>query len=212
MSRQSLSLWIGITVLLLVWAGPLPQRASAQFSAHMSMHVLVVALAAPLIACGLAGSRLDFARLGPSLASPLLVSALDLIVIWAFHAPRIHHASQHWPAVMVLEQGAFLLCGLAVWFSAFGGAPRIPGHRERIAAGVAGLLLTSMHMSLLGALLAVAPRPLYAHDLLCGPTASSALQDQELGGVLMLAAGGSSYLLGALLLLGRLLRRPVPVS
>ena len=67
------------------------------------------------------------------------------------------------------------------------------------ATGVAALLLTSMHMTLLGALLALAPRPLYH-------THAAALADQQLGGALMLAVGGAVYLGGGLLLAATLVR------
>jgi putative membrane protein len=57
-----------------------------------------------------------------------------------------------------------------------------------------------MHMTLLGALLALAPRPLYhAH-------ASAALADQQLGGALMLTVGGVVYLGGGLVLATTLIR------
>ena len=62
------------------------------------------------------------------------------------------------------------------------------------------LLLTSMHMTLFGALLALTPRPLYDH---AGHFASPApLEDQHLGGAIMLLVGGLSYLAGGLWLTG----------
>jgi putative membrane protein len=71
-----------------------------------------------------------------------------------------------------------------------------------------GLLLTSMHMTLLGALLALSPRPLYPH--LHGAAGLTPLADQQLGGAIMLLVGGVSYLLGGLALTVGLLRgRPV---
>ena len=63
-------------------------------------------------------------------------------------------------------------------------------------AGLAGLLLTSMHMTLLGALLALTPRPLY-HNV-AGLTGVTTIQDQHLGGAAMLLIGGVSYLAGAI--------------
>ena len=59
------------------------------------------------------------------------------------------------------------------------------------------MLLTSMHMTLLGALLALPPRPLYAHHMLHGKL--SPLEDQHLGGAIMLVIGGCVYLAGGLL-------------
>lgn len=193
----------GLAVLAAVWIGPLPEWSRQSFASHMLMHMGVVAVAAPLVAAGLARSRFDPARRWPSWFAPMAASALEFMVVWAWHAPALHHAARHVPGLLVLEQGSFLLVGLLVWIAAFGGDPA--RQRDRAAAGVAGLLVTSMHMTLLGVLLALASRPLYGgHQVaLFGMTP---LQDQHLGGVLMLVFGGVSYLLGALVLLAGLLR------
>ena len=67
-----------------------------------------------------------------------------------------------------------------------------------------GLLLTSMHMTLLGALLALTPRPLYAHAE--GVFGLTSIDDQHLGGAIMLAVGGVSNLAGGLWLMAGLMR------
>jgi putative membrane protein len=62
-----------------------------------------------------------------------------------------------------------------------------------------------MHMTLLGALLALTPRPLY-HDAV-GISALTPIQDQHLGGAIMLLIGGLSYLAGGLWIMAGLLRQ-----
>ena len=193
----------GAAVLGAAWFGPLPAAAGRSFAAHMLMHMAVVAIAAPLLAAGIAGSRADPARRWPAAFAPAPASALEFVVVWAWHAPALHHAARAATGVLVLEQASFLAVGLGLWLSAFGGGAA--RRRERAAAGVGGLLLTSMHMTLLGVLLALAPRALYVHVAAAGATA---LGDQQLGGVLMLALGGTAYLAGALWLLAGLLRDP----
>lgn len=185
---------LGFVTLAALWLGPLPQLARRVFFAHMTMHMGVVALAAPLLALGIAGGRLDPVRRAPRFFSPVPLSVLELVVVWAWHAPELHYAARNAPAGFVAEQGTFLLSGLLVWLSAFGG--ETPRERGRTAAGVIGLLLTSMHMTLLGALLALAPRPLYAHG--AGVSWLTPLEDQHLGGAIMLLVGGIAYLLGGL--------------
>jgi putative membrane protein len=192
----------GLLGLAAVWLGPLPQLARQAFWAHMTMHMGVVAVAAPLLAVGVAGGRLDPARKVPRLFAPIPASVLELVLVWAWHAPALHHAARHGTVGLAAEQGTFLLAGLLLWLSAFGGDVRRSGPRR--AAGVVGLLLTSMHMTLLGALLALTPRPLYAHT--GGGAGLTPLQDQHLGGVIMLLVGGLSYLLGGLWLTAGLLR------
>jgi putative membrane protein len=195
----------GLLMLAAVWLGPLPQLARQAFCAHMVMHMGVVAMAAPLLALGVAGRRLDPARQAPRLFAPIPASIVELVVVWAWHTPALHHAARHGTAGLVAEQGMFLLAGLFVWLSAFGGDSVRRGNRT--AAGIVGLLLTSMHLTLLGALLALAPRPLYSHDN--GFSGFTPLEDQHLGGAIMLLVGGVSYLLGGLWLTVGLLRGAV---
>ena len=197
----------GCLTLFAAWCGPLPQLARWAFWAHMTMHMGVVAVAAPLVALGVAGGRLDPVRQAPRLFAPLSASALELIVVWAWHTPALHYAARHSLAGLVAEQGMFLLTGLLVWLSAFGG--HTWQRSNRTAAGIVGLLLTAMHMTLLGALLALTSRPLYAHAEVFTGAGLTPLEDQHLGGAIMLLVGGVSYLCGGLWLTVELLRAPV---
>lgn len=199
------SLTLGLFTLASVWLAPLQRVVPGAFSAHMTMHMGVVAVAAPLIAYGVAGGRFDPVRRAPALFSPIPASIVELLVVWAWHAPALHHAARHSSLAFFVEQSSFLLSGLFVWLSAFGGAAS--ERASRGAAGVVALLLTSMHMTLLGALLALPPRPLYDHPSHAGHTVLSAVDDQHLGGAIMLCVGGAAYLVGGLWLTAQLLRR-----
>jgi putative membrane protein len=191
---------LGLATLGFAWMGPLPEWSGTAFFAHMSLHMLVVAVAAPLIALGVAGTAFDPVARAPRLFAPVPASVLELIVVWTWHAPGLHHWARHHAAGMAMEQGMFLVSGLLLWISALGGRPS----ERRAAAGVIGLLLTSMHMTLLGALLALSPRPLYAHAQ--GAAGLTAMEDQHLGGAIMLAVGGIVYFAGGLGLTAHLLK------
>ncbi|HEU4520741.1 MAG TPA: cytochrome c oxidase assembly protein [Thermoanaerobaculia bacterium] len=193
----------GVVLLAALWLGPLPALAASSFSAHMTLHMGVVAVAAPLLTAGIAGRRFDPVRRAPGLFSPVPASIVELVVVWAWHAPALHHAARHTAGVMVVEQSMFLLAGVFVWLSAFGGGSELRGNR--LGAGIVALLLTSMHMTLLGALLALTPRPLYAHAAVAAG-ALTPLGDQHLGGAIMLLVGGAAYLAGGLWLTARLLQ------
>lgn len=184
----------GVLVLAALWLGPLPRLAQQAFWAHMTLHMGVVAVAAPLLAFALAGSRHDPVRRYPSLFPAVPLSLAELLVVWAWHAPALHHAARHTAGGFAAEQASFLAAGVLVWLAAFGGGNA--QRSARSAAGVAALLLTSMHMTLLGALLALAPRPLYQHPGI--DCALSPLDDQHLGGAIMLVTGGVAYLAGGL--------------
>lgn len=197
-------LGLGILTLAVVWLGPLPQLAPRRFSAHMTMHMGVVAVAAPLLALGIAGGRHDPVRKAPALFSAIPASVLELLVVWAWHTPALHHAARASVAGLIAEQSMFFASGLLVWMSAFGGEDN---RGNRAAAGVVALLITSMHMTLLGALIALSPRPLYVHATALAAT-HTPLQEQHLGGVIMLLVGGISYLAGGLSLTAGLVRTP----
>ncbi|HEX7047678.1 MAG TPA: cytochrome c oxidase assembly protein [Gammaproteobacteria bacterium] len=203
--------WIlvaGLGILAAAWLGPLPELSRQLFSAHMSLHVTVIAIAAPLLALGIAGHRLDPVRHAPKIFSPIPASIFELVVVWAWHAPALHHLARESVAILIVEQMSFLAVGFLVWMSALGGS-RIQ-QRERAIASVSGLLLTSMHMTLLGVLLALANRPLYVHGSLLHdgalPFTLTPLQDQHFGGVIMLFFGGAVYLIGVLYRVSGLLK------
>lgn len=167
-------------------------------------HMVVVAIASPLFALGFAGSRADPAVRAPRIFVAIPASMVELVLVWAWHAPALHQAARHRPAVFALEQGTFLLAGFFLWASALGGGDDL--RRARATGSVTALLLTAMHMTLLGALLALTPRVLYEH---ASPSMSlPPLLDQQLGGVIMLLGGGVAYLTGGLLLTASVLRSP----
>lgn len=196
---KTLALLAGLAILALVWGGPLPGMAAHSFTAHMTMHMSVVALAAPLIAAGIASTRFDPTGRLPLLFSPLLAAMLEFVVVWGWHLPALHGAARAGGLLFVVEQGSFLTVGLLLWLSCLSRAAG--GGVAGALLGTLGLLVTSMHMTLLGALIAFAGRPLYGH--LHGGYTGAVVADQQMGGVIMLFAGGAVYLAGGLFLMAR---------
>jgi putative membrane protein len=200
----------GALVLALAWLSPWERARPGPFTAHKVAHLGGVAVAAPVLALGIAGLAWDPVRHMPWVFSPVLLSALELIVVWGWHTPQLHHPARASTSLRALEQGSFLLAALLLWLSVLGGDPR--RRMERRATGVLALLLTSMHMTLLGALLALPPRPLYEMPG-AGVSLPSALTDQHVGGALMIAVGAVVYLAGGLALtLGLLAGRGAPAA
>jgi putative membrane protein len=214
-----IALALGLGTLAVAWLGLIPAFVPGPFSAHMALHMAVVAIAAPLLALGLATSRLDPVRRVPALMSAVPASIVELVVVWGWHTPALHHAARHSALAFTLEQGSFLSSALWLWCSALGGAPAERG--ERRGAGILALLLTSMHMTLLGALLALPPRVLYvhgpehgahgAHDRDAAEAAGRLrpLDDQHLGGAIMIVLGGAAYMAGGLWLATGLVRERI---
>lgn len=185
----------GLAVLALLWGGPLSALSSHRFSAHMALHMGVVAVAAPFLAISLSGRW-------RSPLSPLAAAMIEFAVVWIWHAPALHGAARQTGGIFMLEQASFLGAGLLLWLACLG-----PG-RERSLLGALALLLTSMHMTLLGALLAFAGRPLYGHAGHDGAIADR-LADQQMGAVIMLLIGGAIYLAGGVVLTARVVLAPI---
>ena len=191
---------LGLGALFGAW---LLAAAGAGMTGHMAAHMAAVAVAAPLVAYGIAGSRADPATCWPAVVTPLAMSLVELVVVWGWHLPAARAFAASSAVGLVLEQAMFFAAGLLLWSACLGA--REVANSARRAVGVGALLLTTMHMTLLGVLIALAPRPLFeghGHSLLgLDPQA-----DQQAAGVVMLIVGGGSYLLGGLLLLAGMLR------
>ena len=173
---------LGGALVLALWTLPLAAWLGA-FEAHMLRHALLVAVVPPLLVPILP------ARLAP----PVLPAALlDFAVAWGWHLPGAHLAAVLSPGWRVLEQGSFLLAGLAVWWGAMAARP---------LAGTGGLLVTSIHMTMLGAAITLAPRVLYPY---CD------LPAQGRGAILMLAVVTPAYLIGGVALARRALMDEAP--
>jgi putative membrane protein len=183
---RSAVIGVGTAVLLLAWFSPSPAPLW-QFADHMVRHMGVVAIAAPLLALGIRGAAM------PAIP-PLIATLLEFATVWGWHLPAAHVAAQTFPAWFAAEQASFLVAGLVLWLAVL--------HQGRPLAGAGGMLLTSMHMTLLGALLILAARPLYPSAICGGPA------DQQLGGMIMLGLGTPIYLLVGLILTARALGEP----
>jgi putative membrane protein len=179
--------------------------AGAGMTGHMVAHMAAMAVASPLIAYGIAGTRADPAANLPLIVVPLPMSLVDLLVVWGWHLPAARALAAERAGGLLLEQAMFLAAGLLLWSACLG--TRDARSSARRGAGVIALLFTTMHMTLLGALIALAPRILFGSaGFTCLGVTLSPLVDQQLGGVVMLLVGAGSYLLGGLALLSRLLR------
>ncbi len=196
---KTISLMAALMLIVVLWGGILPFADRSSFTIHMIVHMGVVACAAPLIAVGLSGSRFDLPSRWPWF-SPILASIIELVAVWVWHIPALRALSESSGVVAGVEQVTFLLAGLMLWLSCLGGLET--GRDGRRLAGAVGLLFTSMHMTLLGALLALSPRALYGTvEVTCFGIPLSPVVDQQAGGVIMLLVGAAVYLAGGVSLL-----------
>lgn len=200
LDRRAWPLTLGFVILAGLWLGPLPAMSRTAFSAHMLLHLGVMVLAAPLLAIGLVRLGVCLDRVSGLRTWMVVFFALEMVVVWGWHAPALHEAAARHVAVFVVQQFSFLTVGLAVWLLGFATL-----RRDAMATAILGFALTSMHMTMLGVLLTMTPRLIYPADLCLGAFGFEQLEDQRFGGVLMAAWGGLGYMLGGVVLGCRLL-------
>jgi len=172
-----------MAVLVVIFISPLCALATALFSARVLHHVLLVAVAAPVLLLAL--KVRPPAPHGGSLTMPFIAHT---ILLWMWHAPgpyawALSGTGPYW--IMELT-----LLGSALWLWRGLLAPgRNPGVVLATAIG------TIMQMGFLGAILTFAKTPLYAaHLATTGPFGLSAVADQQLAGLIMWMPAALPYI------------------
>lgn len=211
--------WLTLVVALV---SPLHALAETLFCAHMTQHTLLVSVAAPLLVLGrplppflwalplarrrwLGGwARRRGARAAwRGLTGVLPAFCIQAVVLWAWHAPALYDAAVESDVVHALEHATLLLSALLFWWSVLQVRERGFGR----GAGVLSTFATGVHSGALGALLALAARPLYpAYAATTRAWGLTPLEDQQLAGFIMWMPGGVPYLVAALALLGSWMR------
>ena len=188
---------LGWILLALTLVSPLCNLSVALFSARVGQHMILTLLAAPLVA-------LAFPRGTATQPMGLLGPTTGFAVaLWGWHLPAPYVATFASEAAYWTMQ--ISLTGCAVWLWAALRART--ADRPDVAALAA--LATAVQMGLLGALLTIAPRPLFVAVHTPGvtmPWGLSPLEDQQLGGLLMWVPGGLVFAAVCLAGMGRVLK------
>lgn len=201
---------IAISALLALKTGAV---ALGPLSAHMSAHILLMNVLAPLLVSTFLAWRPQTTThlFGSMLAAASLV---QIVMLWGAHIPTVLVGVITVPAAHALVQGTLFTIALWFWWAVFA-QPREQSWRSLFA-----LLITGKLFCLLGVLLVFAPRPLFqalamAH-VGAGHASVGALEDQQLAGLLMLSACPLSYVLAGIVIAARWLRaladRETPVG
>jgi putative membrane protein len=216
---QALSFAVGAAVLFVALISPLDPLGETLLSAHMVQHALLIAVAPLLLLFGKpglvfawalpAGWRRDFlgstawrslAKIGDALSRPLPAALLHALALWLWHAPAAFNAAVASNTVHALEHSAFLGTALLFWRAILDGRSS-----RRAGPALGASFATLIHGGLLGALITLAPYPLYAwYHRRTELWGLSALEDQQLAGLLMWVPMGIVYLAACLVLASRL--------
>lgn len=210
----------GLLTVVMALHAPIAFWSEAALSVHMVQHLILLLIAPPLLGAGAplfamlwalpAGWRRSLARpwrrarslrrAWDAVSQPLVVWALYAMVLWIWHIPTLYDAALQRPLVHDLQHLAFVGAAGLLWWVLLNPMGRLRLNR---GAGVLYVFTTSLHATALGVFITLSPTPWYGHYQTGSvPFGLTALEDQQLAGVLMWMPACLVYIaLAALLLL-----------
>jgi cytochrome c oxidase assembly factor CtaG len=205
---------VGWIALALALVSPLHALGGMLFSAHMTQHEILISVAAPLLVLGKPvipfvwafpeGGRKRLARWSHLrvvasawriLTAPAVAFGLHAIALWGWHLPGPYQATLTSDLAHSLQHTSFILTALLFWWTVLGSR----GGELSRGKSMLYLFATALHTGALGALLTFAPSLWYpAYATTTAAWGFTALEDQQLGGLIMWIPGGLAYLVATL--------------
>ena len=215
--------WAGWTILAIALLSPLHAVGEVLFAAHMMQHELLMLVAAPLLVLGrpmvpflwafplklrrVAAATLTtepFQLVWGSASRPFHAWWLHGVALWVWHVPVLYEATVTSSLVHAIQHLSFLVSALLFWWALV----RQPGARREYGLAAMYVFGTAVHSSILGALLTFAPSPWYpVYSTTTWAWGLTALEDQQLGGLIMWVPAGVVYTVAALILIALWLRQ-----
>jgi cytochrome c oxidase assembly factor CtaG len=209
----------GLASLFIALVSPVDAIGGALFSMHMTQHLLLIMVAAPLIVLGdpvtvtlwafpvrwrrrigLGFRRTRWLRAAwGALTLAPVAWTLHVVTLWLWHAPIFYEMALQSEPLHEFEHATFFLTALLFWWLLF--APH--GRRLNIGAKVAYLFAAMLQGTILGAVITFARHAWYWSYF--GTTKAwglTPLEDQQLAGLIMWIPAGLIYLAALLPLLG----------
>ena len=184
--KQASIFLLAITVLVFSWVWPLALYANQLFAIHMVQHLLSMNVAALLFASVLRRNEwLSF--------SLPLVATFQMVSLWMWHTPAVFIAS-HGNFQLDLLMKASLFAGALLFWIAI-----LDYRANSLWIRIFTLLITGKVFCLLGAVFVFTRRPLYPIHGDPGPW-MSAIEDQQLAGLVMVSACALTYVAAAIAL------------
>jgi putative membrane protein len=201
-------------VLALVW--PFDALGGTLFSGHMVQHMLLMVVAPPLLVLGRplapviwalpeswrphAGAITRRLRPGRFLTRPSVATLIQGVALWGWHAPAPFQAAMFDDAIHTAEHVTFMGSAVLFWWSIVHAGRDGP---QGYAAAAGWTLITVLHGGMLGALLTFAGKPLYpAYGDAAALWGMTALEDQQLAGLIMWVPTGMVHLAAGVWLIG----------
>ena len=191
----------GWAIGALTLVSPLCALSVSLFSARVVQHMILAALAAPLLMIGWpinARSSATTRGGGRGWIAAIVFAA----TFWFWHAPGAYAAT--FAGGLVYWMMHFTIIGSALWLW----AELVRNPASQFVDRLAAIAITTLQMSTLGAIVTFAPRPLYAvHALTTSAWGLTPLEDQQLGGAVMWIPAGAIFVATLLLSLAAVMRQ-----
>ena len=202
-ASQAANFGLGLFILWLALESPLDDLGDHYFFfAHMIQHLLLVLVVPVFALAGLPGwmvrpllAQRAVAAAARWLTRPLVAFGLFNVIFALAHIPTVYnYISTNEPAHAV-EHLIFVAVGLLLWWpvlSPLGEYPRLSYPLQMVY-----LFLQTLPCSLVAALITLSGSPLYAgYEQVRAISPISALQDQQIGGLIMWIGGTMYFFLG----------------
>ena len=211
--RRCASFIGGILALSVALVSPLDALSNILFSAHMTQHLILILVAAPLLVMsnfvvaifgvlprgwaqalghGLNQSQ-ALSRTWQVLSHPVSAWLLFAIPLWAWHAPTLYEAALQDETIHTLEHLGFLVTAMLFWWVLFKNTTQKHVH---YGMAIPYLFTTVLHSGILGALMTFTSQPWYPYYTTLVPLwGLTPLQDQQLAGLIMWLPGGTVFTL-----------------
>jgi putative membrane protein len=213
--REALAFVCGWGTLAVALYSRIDVLADRSFAVHMGQHELLMIVAAPLLAAARTYEAWSWAlrRHGVRvlaavaagwrwLAAPARAWWIHAAALWVWHVPALFLAALGNESIHALQHASFFLSALLFWWAVLGSR-----RRNHQGTALALLVTTMLQMNALGLLLTFAPEPWYATDD-PPPWGLTALEDQQVGALIMWMFGGMIYAAAALAVVFRWLAPP----
>jgi putative membrane protein len=205
--------WISLVVAL---DSPLHELGEQLFWVHMSQHEILMLISAPLLVLGRPlvpflwalspawreraanlGRLKSFKASWSVVSAPISAWLLSALALWIWHIPPLFEQTLRSEWIHAAQHTTFLVTGLLFWWPLMK-----PTQFLGYGGGLAYVFTTALHTSILGALLTFAPRAWYSSYITTAPAWHlTALEDQQLGGLIMWIPAGTLLLIVGLVLL-----------
>jgi putative membrane protein len=193
----------GVLVMSLALATPLDTLGDTYlFTAHMIQHLLLTLFAAPLLLAGTPGWLLRFVLQITYLTGFVRWARHPLVAFFSFnlvftlaHVPSFYELTLADPFLHATEHLVFIGTAMLMWMPILSPVPDISAPYPALGQ-VLYFFLQTIPASLLGALLSATGTAYYPTYVLAPRiSALSAVEDQQLGGLLMWVGGGLYFLI-----------------